>query len=228
MTSDLLSDWGRLPRGRGVVRAALLGVFLALGGCGDPGVEVDPAQFAGEGWGETLTRTFSPRGYWQEKVAALEAQVAVERAHYEEKVAAYRQLLAERRAAMARAGSGEGEGVQGGQGAASPRTAGQENGSALRHARKEVMLAYRERVGAVRQENRQLSKQLRQRMLWLHQARNALVAAGGVLVPAGDQPATGAVPPGQGGGAPAGTPAPAAPPQGSGAMAPAGGQPSQQ
>ncbi|MBF0612899.1 MAG: hypothetical protein G8345_02455 [Magnetococcales bacterium] len=136
----------------------VLAMGLALLSCSSqPEGELDPKLFANDSLLQTIERHITPRSYWKDKVEALQTRGDQAREKFRQGFAAYQNLLRERRKFM----TGR---------MAELKAAGKDPNQ----GRQEAISQFRQEVDRLRNENRELAKQLQQEDQLLAQAQRAL------------------------------------------------------
>ncbi|MEO5340438.1 MAG: hypothetical protein H7837_07980 [Magnetococcus sp. MYC-9] len=134
--------------------------LLLLAACGPESTTQPTAMetelYAGDGTLQTLQRTFFPAAYWREKNSALQERVRKHQEAFSERTRAYHALLAKRREKVNQA-------------IAQAKAAGKPTDE----ARRLVIQEFRETLDPVREEARQLGKELRRAMGLLARAEIA-------------------------------------------------------
>ncbi|MEO5350144.1 MAG: hypothetical protein H7836_10920 [Magnetococcus sp. YQC-3] len=135
----------------------VLGCLLLLAGCGPEGrAGLDAELYAGDDTVQTLKRYFFPATYWKEKSLLLQERVKQQQEAFNERTRAYHGLLEKRRERVNQVVSqAEAAGKSGDE------------------ARRAVIQEYRATLDPVREEARQLGKELRRAMALLAQAEIA-------------------------------------------------------
>ncbi|MEO5362567.1 MAG: hypothetical protein H7838_02945 [Magnetococcus sp. DMHC-8] len=140
--------------------AILVGGLLLLAGCGPEEVanrtDLETELQAGDGTVQTLQRFFFPATYWREKSERLQEQVKQQQAAFNDRARAYHALLQQRRDKVKQA-----------------ITQAEAVGKAVDEARRTVIQEFRSTLDPVREETRQIGKELRRIMALQAQAEIA-------------------------------------------------------
>ncbi|WP_130470922.1 hypothetical protein [Candidatus Magnetaquicoccus inordinatus] len=140
-------------------RWLILFLVVLLSGCGNSATTnntIEAELLAGDGFLQSLQRYFFPKSYWKSKSEQLVLRVKQHQEAFNEKARQYHQLLSKRREKVNQA-----------------IAQAEANGKSVEEARRAVIQEFRESLDPIREETRQLGKELRRVMTLLAQAEMA-------------------------------------------------------
>jgi hypothetical protein len=137
----------------GWLLCVVLSVFLSACGSGAASSSIEAELTAGDTFLQHVQRYFFPKSYWRKKSEQMQERVKQYQESFNEQARTYHALLSKRRERVDQA-----------------ITQAEAAGKSVEEARRVVIQEYRQTLDPVREETRQLGKELRRAMALLAQA----------------------------------------------------------